>query len=204
MKITRFISAILLILLVACGEQNSKKNPSNVSKLDISKEHPAYSNAEELNKRPSPPMSKVLEGQDGVGMAVHYSSPRVKEREIWGELVPYNEIWRTGANEATVLHFKEDVVINGERIPEGKYGLFTIPQKDNWTIIINKNYDQWGAYDYKKSQDLLRFDVPVNESEFKENFQIDLNAQDANNTELVIAWEKVSISFKISEAEKNS
>ena len=81
---------------------------------------------------------------------INYSSPGVKGRQVFGGLVPYDSVWRTGANACTTISFSTDVMIGGTTIKKGKYSLFTIPGKMSWTIIINSDADQWGAYDYKK------------------------------------------------------
>ena len=88
---------------------------------------------------------------------ISYHRPGVKGRVIWGGLVPYNEIWRTGANDATTIEFSSDVSLAGTKVPAGKYSLFTIPAQEEWTVVINKNPNGWGAYGYKQDEDLLRF-----------------------------------------------
>lgn len=131
-------------------------------------------------------------------VTVTYSRPNVKGRVIWGELVPYNEVWRTGADEATTISFSEDVVLNGNKVPAGKYSLFTIPGKDEWTIIINKTAKQWGAFNYDKSKDLLRFQVKPEKTEFIESLAYYFSDVSVSDAILNIGWEKLKVSFKIS------
>lgn len=100
---------------------------------------------------------------------INYSSPAVKGREIWGELEPYNQLWRAGANEATTIEFSTPVKVEGKSLPQGKYSFFLIPQEEGkWTAIFNKVADQWGAYSYDKEQDALRVEVGMQESKVNE------------------------------------
>lgn len=143
-------------------------------------------------KRPSPPMSssaKVGNAQ----ITIHYGSPSVKGREIWGKLVPYGEVWRTGANEATTFETDQDITVEGKALPKGKYALFTIPGKDEWTIIFNKNSQQWGAYGYKQSEDALRIKVKPAAAEHQEQLKIEVN----ENGTVSIHWEKVKVAFTV-------
>ena len=90
---------------------------------------------------------------------VEYSRPGVKDRTIFGGIVPYGQVWRTGANQATKLTFSTPVKLEGHEIPAGTYALFTIPGENEWTIIINKNASQWGAFQYNEKDDVVRFKV---------------------------------------------
>lgn len=130
-------------------------------------------------------------------ISVEYSRPSVHGRKIWGDLVPYNKVWRTGANEATVIQFTTDVSINGNKIPAGRYSLFTIPNEKEWTIIFNKVDKQWGAFNYKEDQDLIRFNVTPTENEFVESLIYYFSDITSNSVLLNIAWEKIKVSFKI-------
>jgi hypothetical protein len=132
---------------------------------------------------------------DGVTITINYHSPKVKERTIWGELVPYDKVWRTGANNATTIEVSENVKIGKNKMPKGKYALFTIPKiGDTWTVIINKVADQWGAYNYKETEDLFRFDVSVERTlENNESLKFDVKGDGT----VVFTWEYKSFSFKI-------
>lgn len=117
---------------------------------------------EDKSKRASPPAT-VKQKVGEATIVIDYSQPAVKERKIYGELVPYGKVWRTGANEATTFETDKDLMINGKKLPAGKYALFTIPGEDEWTIIFNSEAEQWGAFDYDKSKDVLRVKAkPVN------------------------------------------
>lgn len=95
----------------------------------------------------------------GVETVVTYGRPKVKGRTLWGELVPFDKVWRTGANEATTITFADDVTVESEPLPAGTYGLFTIPGEDTWTVIFNEQAEQWGAGNYDEAKDALRVEV---------------------------------------------
>lgn len=128
-----------------------------------------FAQKEDKEKRPSPPMT--VEGKIGeTKITIDYSSPSVKDREIYGELVPFNEIWRAGANEATIMEFSNNVSIGGKKLAAGKYAFFVIPKEEgNWTIIFNSEADQWGAYKRDASLDVLKTEASA--------FQIDHTEQ---------------------------
>ena len=132
---------------------------------------------------------------NGVSIKVDYHSPKVKGRTIWGGLEPYDKVWRTGANNATTIEVSDDVKIGNNKMPKGKYALFTIPKKgDSWTVIINKEAEQWGAYNYKESEDLFRFDVEVKRTlELNESLKFNIT----DDGMLVFTWEYRTFSFKI-------
>lgn len=130
-------------------------------------------------------------------VSIIYNRPNVNEREIWGKLVPYGEVWRTGANEATIFEISNDISVNGQKLPKGKYSLHTIPDKDEWTIIFNKTWDQWGSFNYKAADDALRIKVKPAAGNFKETMTIDIDNVGATTADVVIAWEKVRVPFKI-------
>jgi hypothetical protein len=116
---------------------------------------------EDKSKRPSPPAAASATTTKGVAIKIDYSQPSVKGREIGKDVEPMKgKVWRTGANEATVFEVNKDVTINGKKLPAGKYGLFSLWNGDTWTIIFNKTWDQWGAFNYKQADDILRVDVP--------------------------------------------
>lgn len=145
--------------------------------------------------KPSPFM--ILTGDiDGVEVNMTYGSPSVRGRVVWGDLVPFDSVWRTGANEATTIEFKKDVLIDGNELKAGKYGLFTLPKdKDNWTIIFNSIWDQWGAYDYEASKDVFRINV---QSKTIDNQKERLNflLNQSTNT-IAFQWDSLQVGFKV-------
>src|SRR2546423_12871009 len=101
------------------------------------------------------PNSTLTQSVGLTDITIKYSRPGVKGRPIWGSLVPYDTIWRTGANEATTISFSDDVMINGQKLAKGNYALFTIPGKDQWSVGFNSQAEQWGAFNHDKSKDVL-------------------------------------------------
>ncbi|TNE30535.1 MAG: DUF2911 domain-containing protein [Bacteroidetes bacterium] len=128
---------------------------------------------------------------------VVYSRPHKKGRNIFGGLVPFNKVWRTGANAATEITFTGDVEINGEEIEAGTYSLYTIPSEDSWTVILNSDLGQWGAYRYNEDNDVLRFEVETQETEVTwEPFTIVLETE-GRKSNLKMMWDTTMVSFKI-------
>jgi tetratricopeptide (TPR) repeat protein len=151
-------------------------------------------------KVPALSTTQTIEQELGLGkITLTYSRPDVRGRKIFGGLEPWGNVWRTGANSATIIKFSDDVVIEGNKVPAGEYGLFTIPDQNEWTIILNKTAHRWGAYDYKEADDLLRFKVKtVNHADPLETLTFQFNNVDQNKCELEFRWDKVSFAFHIS------
>ena len=129
---------------------------------------------------------------------VVYSRPGVKGREIFGGLVPWGEVWRTGANNATKITFSKAVKLEGKAIPAGTYELFSIPNRDTWTVIIHQNKAEWGAYSYDAAGDVARVDVkPVHLAEAVESFTIDLNDLRDDSATLTLTWDHTQVPVKL-------
>lgn len=129
-----------------------------------------------------------------------YGSPRKRGREIFGALVPYGEVWRTGANEATEITTTGDLNFGEHRLPAGTYSLFTIPYPDRWTIIVNRALGQWGAYEYNADLDLFRFDVPVRQTDkLYEGFTITFE-QEGDSTFLYLRWDRTEVRIPVATA----
>lgn len=125
---------------------------------------------------------------------VHYSSPAVKERLIWGAVVPYDKVWRGGANEATTVEFTTDVNIEGQTLRAGKYALFFIPGEKEWTVIFNKKTDQWGAYNYDESLDEVRFTVEPKMNEgLQERLIYTIHDMKMDMGYIKLSWEKMRL-----------
>lgn len=132
---------------------------------------------------------------NGVDVEITYHQPSAKGRKVMGDVVPYGEVWRTGANNATTITFSKDVKIEGKTLAAGKYALFTIPGENEWTIIFSKNTNQWGSFNYDQSEDALRVKVkPGKTDKFVETFNIAV--EDEN---VVLSWENTRVKFKIEE-----
>ncbi len=151
-------------------------------------------------KLPALSTTQTIEQELGLGkITLTYSRPDIRGRKIFGGLEPWGTVWRTGANAATTIKFTDDVTIEGNKVPAGEYGLFSIPGQDEWTVILNKTANQWGAYDYKAADDLLRFKVKtINHADPLETLTFQFNNVDQTKAELELRWEKISFSFHIS------
>ncbi len=127
-----------------------------------------------------------------------YSRPAAKDRKVFGDLVPYGKLWRTGANEATRLTFKSSVEIGGKKIDTGTYVLYTIPNEQSWEIIINRGVNNWGINGYKESEDIVRYTVPVIKTSTKiEIFTVQFANIKPESCELQLMWEKQAIAIPI-------
>ena len=199
-----YLSSILIIGLmlfsfsVANAQQNKKSEKNN--------KKPAMESQQGTNDyhkvvRISPKAS-VTETVGLTDINVSYSRPGVKGRKIWGGLVPYDKVWRAGANEATKITFSGDVWIEGKKLLAGSYGFFVIPREKVWTVIFNKVANQWGAFEYNESEDALRLNITPQARNFQEwlNYSfsdLKVNEHGKNSTKLNLNWEKVRIPIKI-------
>jgi Protein of unknown function (DUF2911) len=156
--------------------------------------------AQEQQKAPlSPPGTASVTFADGKTVTINYSRPSVRDRKIFGGLVPYGEVWRTGANAATTLKTDADLTIGGAAVPAGSYTLYTIPDESGWKLIINKQTGQWGtAYDEK--QDLARVDMKVaNHATSTEQFTISLDKSGGKSATLKLDWANTTASVDVKE-----
>ena len=144
-------------------------------------------------KRVSPKETTTGE-VNGVEVSINYCAPSVKGRKIWGELVPYDKIWRAGANEATTMEFGKDISIQNNKLPAGKYSFFVIPNKEKCTLIFNNDFKQWGSYNYSMDKDQLRIDVrPILNSKSIEKLVYEII-----DKTIYLKWSNWIISFDIS------
>jgi hypothetical protein len=130
-------------------------------------------------------------------VTVAYCRPSVRGRAIWGALVPYDKVWRTGANEATTITFSDEVTIEGTKLAAGTYGLFTIPGTTEWTVIFNKGAKQWGAYNYNAADDVLRIKVKPQAVAPTELLTFSFPAVSVSSAQVAVAWEKVQVAFTL-------
>lgn len=147
----------------------------------------------EAQKKQKSPAAKT-EGKIGdANIVIEYSQPSARERKVMGGLVPYGQVWRTGANNATVFTVDKNIKVEGQTLPAGKYSLFSIPDKDEWTIIFNKKHDQWGAFNYNEEDDVLRVKVkPGKAPQFIETFNIGVDG-----TGVILGWENTNVRFNV-------
>jgi len=165
-----------MVLLLACMTLKSNAQPPRI---------------------PDASSTQIIMQDFGLGkVTVTYSRPNVKGRVIFGGINPYGQVWRTGANAATTITFSENVIMEGHNVPAGTYSLFTIPQKDEWTIILNKTAKQWGAYSYKEADDFLRFTVkPEYLAEKRETFTIQFTNVTTKAMDLHIVWDHTAVAI---------
>jgi hypothetical protein len=131
-------------------------------------------------------------------VSIEYSRPSMRGRKIFGELVPYGEVWRTGANAATIITFKTEVIIEGNKVPAGVYALYSIPGKNEWTIILSSNTKLWGAVGYNQEDDFLRFNVkPGKTGQKYETMEINFVDITDTGTSVDIKWENTRVKFRI-------
>ncbi len=179
MKISKYpiIKTGLLLLALVC-----------ITSLTFAQER----GNEEARTSPNATVSQTIGTTD---ITITYGRPAVKDRDIFGGLVPYNEVWRTGANESTAIVVSDDVTIEGNKLEAGTYSLYTIPGKDSWTIIINKKLS-WGTQ-YDKSQDLFRFEVTPQESDYIERMMFYFDDITMESATVVLWWDNVKVPFTI-------
>lgn len=173
--------SIFMFLMVSDLEAQKKDSP-NFAKLDASPMDMAL-----YRKNDEKPVARVI-----------YSRPQKRDREIFGKLVPYGEVWRTGANEATEITFYEDMKIADAVVQKGTYSLYTIPNEKEWTIILNKSTNTWGAYEYTDEDDMVRINVPVRQAGTSIEALSMTFEQTADGADLLIGWDDryVKVPFK--------
>jgi hypothetical protein len=143
------------------------------------------------------PKAAVIQTVGFTEVRIDYSRPGVKKREIWGKLVPYDAVWRAGANEATKITFSTDVTVEGKKLKKGSYSLFAIPGKNDWTIIFNKVADQWGAFEYNESEDALRVKVKTEKAIWQEWLSYTINKASDTSAVIRLEWEKIKVPIKV-------
>ena len=141
--------------------------------------------------------AQVMQTVGLTDVTINYSRPGVKGRVIWGDLVPYDKVWRTGANEATSITFSTDVKVNGQALAAGTYSFHTIPTKTDWTLIFNKKADQWGSYSYDEKEDALRITVKPQPHESTEWMEFSLPDIAVDKATVALDWEKLRVPFEI-------
>lgn len=183
----KFYTILFCIGAVYMGCQ-SKNESTHQHAKDAS---PAIADIDTLKKS----IPKEAHAQIGSAhLTIKYHAPAVRDRTIWGGLVPYDEVWVTGAHNATSLEVNESLRIDGKIVPPGKYALFTIPGRNTWTIIINKNWDQHLADQYDSAEDVLRVSVtPEVQEHVQERLNYSIQPSGKKSGVIEIAWEKLNI-----------
>jgi len=183
-NITNLFIILILAFSVCAFAQQDKKQDKKHEKPDVKKVRVS-------------PKAGVFQTIGITDVNVSYSRPGVKNRKIWGELVPYNKVWRAGADEATKITFSTDVMIEGKKLPSGAYGFFAIPGENEWTLIFNKVADQWGAFTYNESEDALRIKVKPVANSNHDWLLYSFTEMTPTSAQLNLIWEKLKVSFKI-------
>jgi hypothetical protein len=143
------------------------------------------------------PSATLMQTVGLTDITIKYSRPGVKGRTVWGALVPYDKVWRTGANEATTIAFSDDVLVNGNKLTKGTYAIETIPGQEQWTVIFNRVADQWGAFQYDATKDALRIQARPQTADFREWLTFEIPELTTDTATVVLRWEKVAVPFTI-------
>jgi len=160
---------------------------------------PIFLSAQNVLKPRTSPLAIVTARYKNTYLKITYGQPQKNNREIFGKLVPYDQVWRTGANEATEITITNDIIVKGTTLKAGTYSLFTIPGTEKWTIIFNSDLGLWGSYNYNPKMDVLRFEAPVKsipENLVYELFTIRID-QKTDTAELFLLWDNTQVSFPI-------
>jgi len=176
--------------LFACGVLSSSESPAPDPALAALSIPSRADDADRASKN-----GHLTHNVDGVTIDVRYGRPSTKGRTVFGELVPWGEVWRTGANEATTIAFSDPVRINRAPLEAGVYSLFTIPYDREWLVIFNRQAEQWGASSYDEDQDALRVAVSPSRAEFTETFTVEGTEQG-----LRLRWADVAVPFRVTRA----
>lgn len=197
MKKSTIILIAFVFVLSACGTQNTTEQEAE-KETETSLEDNKEASNETEKTGPASPKRAAMDNIGTNHVHIEYSSPKVKGRVIWGGLVTYGEVWVTGAHSATSINIPSAVTIQGNEVPAGKYALFTIPGPEEWTIILNKNFDQHLADDYDQELDILRINIkPEVLDETIEDLTYTVKGTEGNKGKISIAWEKIKVTFDI-------
>jgi len=162
-------------------------------------QHEEHLKADSANQQPKPksPHTSAMATIGRNHIHVDYSSPSVRGRQIWNGLVAYKQVWSSGAHNSTSINFSADVIVEGKSIPKGKYGFFIIPDKDQWTLILNKNWNMHLADNYNEADDIMRITaIPDKNIAFKEALTYEISETGKNMGVIEMSWEYLSVSIK--------
>jgi hypothetical protein len=183
---------LCLVLLASCKE-TTKKNTELQNKEATEQQ---TNSAEPAKKKPLSPHTSAMAMVGDAHIHFDYSSPGVRDRIVFGGLLPYDAVWQAGAHNATWVETNKNLTIAGKELKAGKYGFFVIPNKDEWTIIFNSNWDQHGKDDYDQKEDVLRFKViPKISEDIQEHLEYKISKTDNTSGTINMSWEKVTIEF---------
>ena len=195
MKSTFYLLLLTGIFFWGCSGTESEKTTDNQT---TNQQQTAPAAEKPARKKPLSPKREAMAMVGENHIHIDYSSPSVRGRVIWGGLVPYNQVWSTGAHKATAISFAQDVIINDTPVPAGKYGFFTIPGEENWTLILNKNWDQHLADEYDEAEDVVRLTVtPEKLPEMQESLTYQVEALNDSTARISVSWEHLKVSFEV-------
>ena len=178
------------VFFFACSNNNTDSHEGHFDSAHLK------NSAKDTVKKSIPSETKKFIGNTDI--KINYHAPAVRGRSIWGGLVAYDAVWVTGAHKATTIEVGEDFIIGGKAIPAGKYALFTIPGKEDWLVIINKNWDQHLADDYSEGDDVVRIKVrPQITNELIERLKYEIDQTGERSANIIISWEKLKVPFGI-------
>ena len=193
-KINLFLLSLLAVTLIACGGDQKQKE----GEADHDHDHATAQTA--TPGKSKSPASQAMTNIGNTHVHIEYHAPSVRGRQIFGGLVAYNEVWVTGAHSATSINFPNDVSLNGNKVPKGKYAFFTIPGESEWTIIINENFEQHLADDYDQELDITRFTVkPEKLAETQEQLLYEVKSTGDKEGTISISWADVKVTFNVKE-----
>lgn len=174
---TRFISVALAALLVGAGTAVAQLPP--------------------LKTPQASPAATVSQVVGLTEITIDYHRPAVDKRKIWGDLVPYGQVWRAGANENTTIEFSSPVTVGGRKLPAGKYGVHMLPTEKDWSVMLSNASTAWGSFSYDEKEDAVRFTVSPRPADFEERLEYRFENPTDSSVDVVMQWEKLSVSFPI-------
>jgi len=174
---TRFLSLALTALLATAGAALAQLPP--------------------LNTPQASPEAKVSQVVGLTDISIDYHRPAVNKRTVWGDLVPYGQVWRAGANENTTIEFSSPVTVGGKKVPAGRYGLHMLPSDKGWSVMLSSTSTAWGSFSYDEKEDVVRFPVTPKPADFEERLEYRFENPTETSVDVVMQWEKLAVSFPI-------
>lgn len=186
----RLLAILTFILIISSCAEEKKKNDHHDHSDQVE------DTSAKSKKKPLSPHTSTMAMVGDAHIHIDYSSPGVRGRIIFGGLLPFDEVWQAGAHMATWIETNKDLTIDGQVLPAGKYGFFTIPSKEAWTIIFNSNWDQHGKDEYDQNEDVIRFEiVPEKLEESVEHLVYEVKPGAQNEGTISLSWEKIAVRF---------
>jgi len=192
MNFLKIVSLIIVLLALGCKSETKEKKDSKTNHL----EHQKEKKTDSTKKKSLSPHTATMAMIGDAHIHIDYSSPGVRNRIIFGGLVGYENVWQAGAHMATWIETNKDLSIAGQTLSSGKYGFFLIPSKGDWTVILNKKWDQHGKDEYDEKDDVIRFKVsPIVSEEIQEHLEYKIIKNTENSGSIRLSWEKITIHF---------